>query len=119
MLPQKAQEEVLEVDFEYGKEQNLIAVPENLKEQIKFIYGKERETCSEAVEFFLTNAHTGISGLWISALNSFCFSLALSGVDDTIIWETVEAVAPDSLDKRDEYQIKRAIRDGKRHRETD
>jgi hypothetical protein len=115
LLPQKAKEE--EKELEYSREQNLVAVPENLKEQIKLLYGKDRESCPESVEFFLTNAHTGLSGLWVNSLNSCCFSLALSGVSDILIEEMVESVAPEPLTKIDEYQIKRAIRDGKRYRD--
>ncbi len=94
-----------------------VIVPEELSEIVKLLYGKERETISEAVEFFLTNAGTGLPGLWINALNSCIFSLALSGVDDTIIEEVIEKISPEPLDKRDLYQINRAIRDGKKARE--
>jgi hypothetical protein len=88
-----------------------VAVPEDKKKLVEFIYGKERTLIPESVEFFLTNAHTGLSGLWINSLNSFCFSLALSGVDDNIIQEVVEKLAPEPLDSRDIYQINRSIRD--------
>lgn len=96
--------------------QTLVEVPENLKEIVTLLYGKERDKVPEAISFFLENAHTGLSGFWIGSLNSFCFSLALSGVDDTLIETVVEQVSPQSLDKRDLYQIKRACRDGKRKR---
>lgn len=117
LLPQKAKEEELEI--EYSKEQNLVPVPEDAREYVKLIYGKDRETIPEAVSFFLENARTGLPGLWVNSLNSFIFSLSLSGIDDSIIWQVAEGVAPEALDKRDEYQIKRAIRDGKRHRSQD
>jgi hypothetical protein len=94
-----------------------VIVPEELSEIVKLLYGKERETISESVEFFLTNAGTGLPGLWINALNSCTFSLALSGVDDTIIEEVIDKISPEPLDKRDLYQINRAIRDGKKARE--
>jgi len=93
-----------------------VEVPDDLKDMVKFLYGKEREAIPEAVEFFLTNAHTGLSGLWINALNSCVFSLALSGVDATIIEEVIQKVAPSELDSKDTYQIKRAIRDGTKAR---
>jgi len=96
-----------------------VEVPENIKDIVKLLYGVDRETIPEAVEFFLTNAHTGLSGLWINSLNSFCFSLALSGVDDILIKEVVESVAPEPLDNKDEYQIKRSIRDGRSYRDSD
>jgi hypothetical protein len=93
-------------------------VPEELSEIVKLLYGKERETIPESVEFFLTNAHTGLPGLWINALNSCVFSLALSGVDDMLIEEVIDKISPEKLDKRDTYQINRAIRDGKKAREN-
>jgi hypothetical protein len=89
-----------------------VEVPEELSEIVKLLYGKERETIPESVEFFLTNAKTGLSGMWINALNSCVFSLALSGVDATIIEEVIDKVAPEPLDKRDLYQIRRSIVDG-------
>ena len=96
--------------------QTLVEVPENLKEIVTLLYGKERDKFPEAVEFFLSNAHTGLSGLWTNSLNSCCFSLALSGVDDMLIETVMEQVAPEPLTKIDNYQIKRACRDGKRKR---
>ena len=96
--------------------QNLVEVPEDLKEIVTMLYGKERDKFPEAVEFFLSNAHTGLSGLWTNSLNSCCFSLALSGVDDMLIEQVMEQVAPEPLTKIDNYQIKRACRDGKRKR---
>jgi len=95
-----------------------VEVPEDLKDVVKLLYGKDRDVIPEAVEFFLTNAHTGLSGLWINSLNSFCFSLALSGVNATIIYEVVEKLAPEPLDNKDEYQIKKSIQDGRRAREN-
>jgi hypothetical protein len=95
-----------------------VMVPEELSEIVKLLYGKERETIPESVEFFLTNAHTGLPGLWINALNSCVFSLALSGVDDMLIEEVIDKISPEKLDKRDTYQINRAIRDGKKAREN-
>jgi hypothetical protein len=95
-----------------------VEVPDDLKDMVKFLYGKERQAIPEAVEFFLTNAHTGLSGLWINALNSCVFSLALSGVDATMIEEVIQKVAPNELDSKDVYQIRRAIRDGTKFRES-
>lgn len=94
--------------------QNLVAVPAEIKEIVKLLYGKERDTCPEAVTFFLENAHTGLSGLWVSSINAAAFSLALSGVEDEIVWRVLEEVSPNPLDKSDKYQITRALRDGKK-----
>jgi hypothetical protein len=96
---------------------SMIDVTEDMKELVLKIYGKERDKVPEAVDYFIKNAHTGIRGGWVSALNSFTFSLSLSGIDDTIIWELCEQLAPDPLDSRDIYQIKKAIRDGQKHSE--
>jgi hypothetical protein len=105
-----------EEPVKYNMSETQVLVPEEHSELVKFIYGKARDKIPEPVEFFISNAHTGLPGLWINSLNSFCFSLALSGVDDIIIEEVVEKLAPEALDAKDQYQIKRAIRDGKRER---
>ena len=115
LVPKKAPEREASI---YNLKETQVEVPEELGEIVKLLYGKERETIPEAVEFFLTNAGTGLSGLWINSLNSCVFSLALSGVDATIIEEVISKVSPESLDKKDLYQINRAIRDGTRARES-
>lgn len=115
LVPKKAPEKE---KVTYNLKETQVEVPEELSEVVKLLYGKERDSIPEAVEFFLTNAHTGLSGLWINSLNSCVFSLALSGVDDTLIEEVIAKVSPDSLDKKDLYQIKRSIRDGKKARES-
>ena len=102
----------------FNLKETQVEVPEELSEIIKLLYGKDRETIPESVEFFLTNAHTGLPGLWINALNSCVFSLALSGVDDTIIEEVIVKIAPEALDKRDLYQINRSIKDGKKAKQN-
>ena len=115
LVPKKAPQ-VQQNSLSYKETQ--VEVPDNIKDIVKLLYGKDRETIPDSVEFFLTNAHTGLSGLWINALNGCVFSLALSGVDDTIIEEVMEKISPEPLDKKDLYQIKRAISDGKKIRET-
>lgn len=115
LVPKKAPQKEATV---YNLKETQVEVPEELGEIVKLLYGKDRDTIPEAVEFFLTNAHTGLSGLWINSLNSCVFSLALSGVDDTIIEEVIAKVSPEALDNKDLYQIKRSIRDGKKARES-
>jgi hypothetical protein len=115
LVPKKAPQ--IQQNFLNYKETQ-VDVPEGLSEIIKLLYGKDRETIPESVEFFLTNAHTGLPGLWINALNSCVFSLALSGVDDTIIEEVIAKIAPEALDKRDLYQINRSIKDGKKAKQN-
>jgi hypothetical protein len=114
LVPKKAPEKQ---SLSLNLKETQVEVPEELSEIVKLLYGKERETIPEAVEFFLTNAHTGLSGLWINSLNSCVFSLALSGVDATIIEDVIAKVSPEPLDKKDIYQINRAVRDGNKARE--
>jgi hypothetical protein len=94
----------------------LIPVSGDIAAIVRSIYGEDRKVIPEAVEFFIRNAHTGIPGGWINALNRFVFSLSLSGVEDCIILALCNELAPNELDKKDMYQIKRAIEDGKRER---
>jgi hypothetical protein len=92
----------------------MINVTEDLDELVTQIYGEKREKIPEAVDFFLRNVKSGLPGKWMNSLNSFCFSLSLSGVEDCAIMELCEQLAPEPLDSKDKYQIKRAIRDGKK-----
>jgi hypothetical protein len=92
----------------------LLPVSEDINEIVKSIYGEDRKYVPEAVDFFVRNAHTGISGGWINALNRFCFSLALSGVGESTILSVCNELAPSELDKKDMYQIKRAIKDAEK-----
>jgi hypothetical protein len=91
----------------------MIDVTGDLSQIVEQIYGEKRDRIPEAVDHFLKNAHTGLKGSWTNSLNAFVFSLTLSRVDETVIWDICEKLAPENLDKRDVYQIKRAIRDGK------
>lgn len=115
LVPIKGKAEVVEERMLSHEEQ--IVVTEDIAELVRQIYGKPRDKVPASVEFFLKNAGTGLPGLWVNSLNSFAFSLALSGVDDTIIWEVAEKISPEPLDKTDRYQITRAIRDGKKKSE--
>lgn len=93
----------------------MIAVTGDAQDLVKQIYGKERDKIPEAVDYFIKNAHTGIPGGWICALNAFCFSLSLSEIEEDVIMEVVEKLAPEELDKRDLQQIKKAIYDGQKN----
>jgi len=115
LIPKKVD---VEKTSKYNLTETYVEVPDNIRDVVRLLYGKDRDTVPEAVEFFLTNAHTRLPGLWINSLNSFVFSLALSGVDDIIIEKVVDDISPDPLDSRDLYQIKRSIRDGKRAKEN-
>lgn len=107
-------EVVEEFDNRVHNNKVLLPVGGDIKEFVKEIYGEDRTFVPEAVDFFIRNAHTGISGGWINALNRFCFSLSLSGIDEDAILAICEQLAPDELDKKDLYQIKKATQDGRK-----
>lgn len=92
----------------------MITVTEDVQALCDQIYGEKREKIPEAVDFFIRNAGTGLKGKWINSINSAAFSLSLSGVEEDVIIDVFTQLAPaGSLDKRDLYQIKRAVRDGR------
>lgn len=93
-----------------------VEVSEDIKETVKNIYGKEPEKVSKVVYHFLKNAHTGLDGQWICSLNAFCYTLSLQNIQDSVIWDVVEKIAPMPLDKRDRQTIERAIKDGTEQR---
>jgi hypothetical protein len=109
LVPKKAQQAQVS---SLNRAETQVIVPEEISEVVKLLYGKERETIPESVSFFLENAHTGLPGLWVQSLNACTFSLALSGVEEDIIWQVMEKICPDKLDKTDTYQIKKSIKDG-------
>jgi hypothetical protein len=98
---------------------NNVPVSLELSELVQRVYGKPREKIPEAVAKFFKEAPTGMKGEWICSLNSCCFSLSLSGVEDSVIVEVIEDLAPSPLDSKDRYQIQRALRDGKFHRDNE
>ncbi len=90
----------------------MINVDGTIEDFVTSLYGEKRDKIPEAVDYFIKNAHTGLPGNWVNSLNSAVFSLALSGVDEDAIFEAIEQLAPEKLDKRDIFQIKRSIKDG-------
>jgi hypothetical protein len=114
LVPVKAKV-VEKIERSYSETQ--IDVSAGLSELVKQIYGKPRDKIPESVAFFLENASSGLPGLWTNSLNAFAYSLALSGIDDIIIEQVAEQLAPQPLDKSDLYQISRAVRDGAKKRE--
>lgn len=92
----------------------MLPVDNNIKEIVSAIYGEERKFIPEAVEYFITNAHTGLPGHWINSLNAFCFSLSLSGIEEDAILTVCKQLAPNDLDQKDLYQIKKSIQDAKK-----
>lgn len=95
-----------------------VRVPMELKDVVKDLYGEEREYINEAVEHFLRNASTGLSGTWTCDLNNCCYVLSLQGIEEDVILDLMEYLAPrGELTKRDMDTIKRGIKDGQRKRE--
>lgn len=105
---------VKESDCRVHNNNVLLPVGNDIGDIVSCIYGEERKVVPEAVDFFIRNAHTGLPGQWINALNRFCFSLALSGVRKDAILKVCEELAPSELDKKDMYQITRAINDAEK-----
>ncbi len=97
-----------------GDQGILLPVSGDINETVKAIYGEERHFISESVDFFIRNAHTGLQGEWINSLNRFCFSLALSEISEDVILRVCNELAPSELDKKDLYQIKKAISDARK-----
>jgi hypothetical protein len=104
----------------FSKASNKTApVSGDAEELVTWLYGQKRTSIPEVVDFFIKNAHTGLSGAWINTLNSLCFSLTLSNVPDERVFEFVEKLAPNELDKNDTYQIEKSIKDAKKVREEE
>lgn len=96
-----------------------VKVDLDTEEIVKELYGEERATIPEAVDFFIKNASSGLNGQWTVSLNKFVFVLSLQGIDDDTIIDLVEYLAPNILDKTDQNTIKYALRDGKKAREEE
>lgn len=97
-----------------GGKQIMLKVGADVEEIVAQIFGEKRKVVSEVVDFFIRNAHTGLPGEWTNTLNAFCFSLALSGVDECAILMVCEQLSPNVLDKKDHYQIRKAISDARK-----
>ena len=65
--------------------QYMVNVSDDLQATVTQIYGEKRTKIPESVDFFIKNAHSGLPGKWINAINSAAFSLALSGVEEDVI----------------------------------
>lgn len=102
------------LDFEHG---DIVEVGEELEELVEALYGEKRDKIPEQVAFFLENAYTGLSGLWHTSFNKFVFTLSLQNVAFDVILAVAEKIAPNPLDKHDNYLIRRAYRDGQMKRD--
>ena len=113
LMPVEPQEEEYP---QYNVSDVQIEVTEDIQKLVEDLFGKNKRTVSESVDFFLKNAHTGLSGIWTNSLNAAVFSLSLSGLEEDVIMSVIEQIAPNPLDKKDIYQIKRSCKDGSRKR---
>lgn len=94
-----------------------IRVAEDLAETVKELYGESRDKIPEAVDFFLKEAPSGLEGSWTVSLNNFCFVLSLQCVEFDVVYDIVEYLAPEALDKTDIATINKAYADGERFRD--
>lgn len=95
-----------------------VLVEDDIKDIISELYGEDREKIPEAVDHFIRNAGTGLSGTWTCDLNRFAYVLSLQGIEHDVILDLVLYLAPrGELTKRDEDTIRRAVEDGIRDRE--
>ena len=106
------------IDIRTRSTTKMVQVSGDLTELVTSVYGEPRTKVSEAVEYFLKTAHTGIPGNWINSLSRAVFSLSLSGVDESVIMDLCEKLAPQELDEKDLYQIEKGIADGMRERKS-
>jgi hypothetical protein len=89
----------------------------SIAEIVKELYNEEREFIPEAVDFFLKEASTGLPGNFNNSLNRFVFTLALQGIDYDTVYDLVEYLSPNPLDKVDIATIDHSYKDGEKHRE--
>lgn len=89
----------------------------SIAEIVKELYTEEREFIPEAVDFFIKEAKTGISGNWNNSLNRFVFVLALQNIDYDTVYDLVEYLAPEPLSKSDIATIDHSYKDGEKHRD--
>lgn len=89
----------------------------SIEQIVEELYGEKREYIPEAIAYFLKEAHTGLSGTWNHNLNKFCFVLTLQGIEEEVIYDLVEFLAPELLSKSDIATIKHSCKDGEKHRD--
>lgn len=115
--PIKAKKEPIKGTFSRPNTESKIKVTEDVKELINELYGEDRDYIPECVDFFLRYSSTGLPGSWTISLNNFVFVLSLQKVNYDVIYDLVEFLSPEELDKRDLATIKRAYEDGERLRD--
>lgn len=109
----------LSESFDQSRYTDKIIVGKDVEDVVKALYGEEKEKIPEQVDYFIREAHTGISGGWHNASNSFIFTLALQNVEYERVAAVFEELAPEPLDAHDEYLLERAYSDGKKKRQEE
>jgi hypothetical protein len=89
-----------------------VTVGEDTKEHVKALFGPDKQSIPESVDYWLRNAHTGLDGEWFHVCNSAIFTLGLMQVDFDVVASIFEEIAPMPLDSRDEYILTNAYEDG-------
>jgi hypothetical protein len=96
----------------------IVTVDQDIESIVESIYGTDKRTIPECVDYFIREAHTGLPGNWNNSLNAFCFSLGLSALQYDDVYGIIERLAPDDLDDKDEYVIERAYNQGLEAKES-
>lgn len=115
--PTKPKEEVKQRSNSKFDTSSSTKVDLSIAEIVKEVYGEEREFIPEAVDFFIKNANTGLPGNFNHSLNRFVFTLALQGIDYDTVYDLVEYLSPEPLDKIDIATIERSYKDGEKNRD--
>jgi len=82
------------------------------KDILEVLYGEIPTRIPDPIAYFLSNAHSGMSGEWNCSLNACVFTLALQNVKEDAILHVLETIAPEPLDKNDMGTVKRAYKQG-------
>lgn len=98
---------------------NSAKVDLSIAEIVKELYGNTRDYIPEAVDLFLKEAHTGFPGSWNINLNRCAFVLGLQNIELEVVEDLISFLAPQPLDKNDQYTIKRAWNQGNDSREEE
>lgn len=99
------------------KSKRLVLVSPDIEKTVESIYGANRTTIPQNVDFFIRNAHTGLPGCWNNTINSVCFTLGLNGFTYDDVYGIIQKLAPEELDDRDIFTIERAYNQGFESRE--
>jgi hypothetical protein len=90
----------------------IVIVDQDIESIVESIYGTDKRTIPENVDYFIRNAHSGLPNEWNTLSNAFIFTLAASGVSFETVEDIYISLAPEELDEKDEYLLNRAFNDG-------